>query len=171
MNSLERALPVIIIGGGRAGPSTLSKVLASGPTSVSWFRGRLLACSSVSGILLSPSIFGYWSLLYLHPTGFQSRAPGLCSLQRMPTGFQSVVLCWLQLRLSLASASPVVGFSPVWVSTRKVPVPVAGEVFPSSIAFELVGGSALLLDGPMSGGFLRNKKILQDDFSKHNCEC
>lgn len=34
INLLGRALPVIIFGGGHAGPSTLSKVLASGPASI-----------------------------------------------------------------------------------------------------------------------------------------
>jgi hypothetical protein len=42
-------LPVMIFGGGRAGPSTLSKVLVSAPASMS-LKGGLLACPSVSGI-------------------------------------------------------------------------------------------------------------------------
>lgn len=63
-----RQLPVMIFGGGRAGPSTLSKVLASGPASIS-FKGGLLACPSVLGIssfYSSPSWFpvgGTWLAL------------------------------------------------------------------------------------------------------------
>jgi hypothetical protein len=114
--------------------------------------------------LLPPSIFGYWESSLSSPDWFPVKGSWFV--------LASADADWFPVGGSLlASASPVVGFSPVGVSTRKVPVPVAGEVFPSSIAFELAGGSVLLLDGPMSGGFLRNKKILQDDFSKHNCEC
>mgnify|MGYP003703074327 CR=1 FL=1 len=47
----EDYVPIMIFGGGRAGPCTLSKVLASGPVLVS-FKGGLLACPSVSGMSL-----------------------------------------------------------------------------------------------------------------------
>jgi hypothetical protein len=50
-NMLGGLLPIMIFGGGRAGPSTLSNELAFGPASV-LFRGGLLACSSVLGISL-----------------------------------------------------------------------------------------------------------------------
>lgn len=89
----QNMLPVIICGEGRAGPSTFSNWLGPGLELSSWIGGGLLAWFQLVGFPHLHPGFAMESLVFLHPTDWQSRAPGLMAFQLKPTGFQSEAPC------------------------------------------------------------------------------